>query len=308
MHSPIPPLGANDQISGNDHYVVEPYDHIDIDISTRIPDDTVMTFVSWSLENEHGDLGLDTANEDKPPLSTLGNLIRKRNGGRYAQQLINTVVEKAEKNIGFARLLLELVHDARSIDDIESSVGGGGDRLPKRMLEYFDAGIGKIQQSPNQLQRKLGLKAITVAATCEDCCFKTFDEVKEELQQKAQTDLEASNVDSIIRATNGFLVQLRGPERPIAVYNTHFGYYVRDNYNASLFWEHAMMKSHHERKKSRTAEFAGMGKTNTVGAGKLLKMRKHINAVSRLLKQSTKKVNLKDYIGFKVSRRVTGLF
>ncbi|KAH7051071.1 hypothetical protein B0J12DRAFT_661973 [Macrophomina phaseolina] len=296
---------------GKEGLLVEPYEKIDLMIS--IPDPVLYSFVSFSLESVHGDLNLQIPGQNLPPISPLGSLIRKHAGGTYAEILVNMMVDRAEGNIGFARLLLELVHESCSIEEVEDSIRGAGDRIPKRILDYFDAGIGKIQERPVKAERDLGLKAISVAATCEECCYKTFDEVKQELGEgtrKAGTDHLAPIrvVDDVIRAANGLLVQMEGEDRRVAPYNTYFGIYVRQNYNTALFWEHTLMKAHHERSNSRTHEFAGLGKTNTLGAGKLLKMRKHIKAVSKLLKKKKDKANLKEYTGFKLSRRITGAF
>ncbi|KAL1633073.1 hypothetical protein SLS56_003144 [Neofusicoccum ribis] len=296
--------------SGLETILVEPFDRIDLSITT--PDPALSAFIAFSLESTHGDLNLLTPNLDKPPISPLGMLIRKHNGGTYAQALVETITRKAEGNIGFSRLLLELVHEACSIEEIEATAGGAGDRLPKRIIDYFDAGIGKIQERAVQPERDPGLKAISVAATCEDCCYKTFDEVKSELEEGNRSgagQLAAVRVvDDVIRAANGFLVALKGEDHCVALYHEYFGFYVRQNYNTTLFWEHAMMKTHHKRKQSRTTEFAGMGKTNTTGAGKLLKMRKHIKAVSKLLRKKKGKLNMKEYTGFKLKRRITGMF
>lgn len=299
-----------DLCSGHAAFLAEPYDHIDLEIS--LPEPALSAFIAFSLESNHGDLALHTSNLDKPPVSPLGALIRKHNGGSYARTLVESIIRKAEGNIGFARLLLELVHEAHSIEEIESSAGGAGDRLPQRVVDYFDAGMEKIQERTDKAERDLGLKSISVAATCEDCCWKTFVEVRDELEDRNRNVegplASVRVVDDVIRAANGFLVQMRGEDQCVAPYNEYFSFYVRQNYNAALFWEHSLMKTHHSRKQSRTAEFAGMGKTNTAGAGKLLRMRKHIRAVSRLLKNKKEKVNLREYAGFKLKRRITGIF
>ena len=140
------------QIHSGSDYFVEPYDRVNCAVG-HIPANTMREFVSWDLEREHGDLGLGSANDRKPPLSMLGISLHQDRAGGAAAHLVQHIVDRAYGNVGMAKLRLDLVHGSRTLEPIEAV----HDRLPNNLLDTFEAGINSIEQQPDAWLRDLGL-------------------------------------------------------------------------------------------------------------------------------------------------------
>jgi hypothetical protein len=226
------------QIHSGSDYFVEPYDRVNCAVG-HIPANTMREFVSWDLEREHGDLGLGSANDRKPPLSMLGISLHQDRAGGAAAHLVQHIVDRAYGNVGMAKLRLDLVHGARTLEPIEAV----HDRLPNNLLDTFEAGINSIEQQPDAWLRDLGLLAIAAAA-------RNFNGVPfESLEQwlsKASTQSSLAHVASrspeeIVRAARGYLVQKHTYPIELTVYHPDFYYYVAEDYNESIFWKRSQL-------------------------------------------------------------------
>ncbi len=134
------------------------YDHVDFNISLT-SGESMDTFIAWSLEKEHGDLGLQSGVQDMPPISRLGLEITKSSYADEAQALVQRIAGRAEENITLALARLELIH---SVDTLEQTKFIG-DRLPPSIIALFDAAVRAVESQPEE-QRDLGLKAIAAVA------------------------------------------------------------------------------------------------------------------------------------------------
>jgi hypothetical protein len=70
------------------------------------------SFVRWSLESQHGDLGLGSGASDIPPLSSLGLELTKSGMRGSLEDLVDQITFSAEGNIAIARAKLDLVNTA----------------------------------------------------------------------------------------------------------------------------------------------------------------------------------------------------
>lgn len=175
-------------------------------------------FVAWSIEREHGDLGLRSSADPKPPLSKLGMMLDENRTGGAVQDIVQQIANKAYGNVAIAKLRLELVHGSQTLSPIKATL----DRLPRNLVDVFDAGVSTIDT--------LGLLAIATVAQNPSGVL---------IEKLERSLLDASgmspSLEEILRAAKGFLVML--PTKPIKVmvYHSDFGFYIRENYNESMF-------------------------------------------------------------------------
>jgi len=223
--------------SGSDSFV-EPYDQVNCDIS-HIPANAMSEFVAWDIEREHGDLGLGSVNDNKPPLSILGTSLNEDRTGGAVTRLVQHIVDKAYGNVVMAKIRLDLVHGAQTLESIEAV----HDRLPNNLLELFGAGINSIEHQPDAWLQDLGILAI--AATARNFNGVPFESLKQWLLKASPesrlVDIASRSPEELLRATRGFLVQKHTDPIELAVYHPDFYYYISEDYNESIFWKRSQL-------------------------------------------------------------------
>ena len=197
-------------------------------------------FVAWNLEGEHGDLGLGSPNNQKPPLSVLGTLLHEDGTGSAAARLVQHIVDKAYGNVVMAKLRLDLVHGAQTLEPIEAV----RDRLPSNLLNLFEAGVGSIQQQPDAWQQELGLLAIAaVARNFNGVPFESLEQwLLKASPQSSLADIAPRSPEDILRAARGFLVQKLTDPIELTFYHPDFYYYVAEDYNEAIFWIRSQLR------------------------------------------------------------------
>ena len=195
-------------------------------------------FIAWDLQNEHGDLGIGSPTDERPPLSVLGNALQATKD--TANELISEIAERATGNITIAKLWLDKLHEARGAEDTDLT----DDRLPSNIIELFDTGIKRIQ-AQDATRADLGLKAILLATrTFEGMEFQELRKHLELLPVRPQLDLDPERaMEQILHASKGFLSVGESVFRVISAYHGDFFTYVDENYNEDLFRERTALRS-----------------------------------------------------------------
>jgi hypothetical protein len=197
-------------------------------------------FVAWDMEREHGDLGLGSVNDKKPPLSMLGSSLHEDRADGAATRLVQHIVDKAYGNVVMAKLRLDLIHRAQTLESIEAV----HDRLPNNLLQLFGAGINSIERQPDAWLQDLGLLAIAAAA--RNFNGVPFESLKQWLQkaspQSSLVHVASRSPEELLRAARGFLVQKHTDPIELTVYHPDFYYYVAEDYNEGLFWKRSQLQ------------------------------------------------------------------
>jgi hypothetical protein len=183
---------------------------------------TIKDYVTWDLENEHGDLHLEDNATEKPPLSMLGAKLRGSRRPKAAQWFRNQIVDQADRNPALARLRLDGAHENMSaIDDIEALPG----ELPVTLTALFEAGIRGIQNQAAP-DAELGLKALAFWGS-------EYDSEEFLLGVLAATGIpeDQCTIERVLHATRGFLSPVLEGDRHIMEYSFSFGRYVKGGYS-----------------------------------------------------------------------------
>jgi hypothetical protein len=204
-------------------------------------------YVAWDLEREHGDIGLGSHNDKErlPPLSALGASFWKAESSDTARDLVGMITANAHGSIVLAKLGLDVVHSATSVDDIELSRS----HLPKNVQALFDEGIQQIMQQPAP-QRELALKSIAAVVKLGPMEVGThLSTLAAVLRERAgQNPVPPRSTEDILQSTKGYL-RLEppfwgfGPEYCIVAYNFLFYTYVTNSYNDELVWANAQLRT-----------------------------------------------------------------
>lgn len=258
--------------SGESADFVQPFDHVEIkvDLNTR----SVGRFIDWDLEAEHGDLGLgnndgedDDDPDGKPPKSAFGRQLSDPQNLEALDTLREQLRYHAQGNVSIARLRLDNVHQAQSIDAITSA---WADTLPANIVAFFDAGIRRIEDQP-PARRDLGLKAIAAVAHYHyadgGLAYAALDRILRRASARGHATrtqsapvvstttkrMHGSNtavdvvhvphrsLEEMLHAACGFLTVETLEHRPLRAYCESFHTYARENYNESLVWAHAQL-------------------------------------------------------------------
>ena len=274
------------------------------------------SFVAWSLETEHGDLGLDSGVESKPPPSRLGIDIRKSARDTEAQELVDRIAGRAEENITLALARLELVYDLNTIEATKTV----GDRLPSSITTLFNAGIQAIESQSSD-ERDLGLKAIAAVAHAgshgmSGLKFADLDRwLREAASLTSQVDVHYvahRSLEEVLRATKGYLVATVPPEeteRFVEAYHGDFLEYAAGGYNESI--KAAAGQLHFDKllqlgkiERSKTVQFDMAGSPSIEQDSKFGELNKEpIVTVKRI---GTGRFEFDDARAFQLSRRETG--
>ncbi|KAF6841655.1 hypothetical protein CPLU01_00327 [Colletotrichum plurivorum] len=217
-------------------------------------------FISRDLEIEHGDLGLKSSEEDKPPPSELGRSLRDPRNRQTLDMLRERIAEQAHGNVSLALLRLSNVHRLQSVDGVLEPLA---DVLPSNVVAFFHDGVRRIVGQP-AAQRDLGLKVIAAVAHYDfysgiayealDVLIRLPEKTLSRHQQAGKqpvpavltatgTTEEAAAITSpkpyhrledMLHAARGFLVVGTLPTRPLRVYCDTFRQYVRQKYSKPL--------------------------------------------------------------------------
>jgi hypothetical protein len=201
----------------------ESYDHVNIRIS--IPDPAMKKFIAWSLEREHGDLGLGSPAR-KPPLSPLGRSLMASKVSKSVQKHADDVLEFSYGHIGIAKARLDLLHGMESLDSLEMR----RDQLPASIVTMFDMGLRRIE-AQQATQREIGLKALAAAAADDDGI--SVPDLRAQLERLGISNTRSG--EEMLEATRGFLVAtIRDDPQRLTVFNQNLVYYIEQRYHRAI--------------------------------------------------------------------------
>ncbi|EFQ30866.1 hypothetical protein CGRA01v4_12936 [Colletotrichum graminicola] len=243
---------------------VQPFDHVDLEIDSATQ--PVVRFINWDLEMEHGELGLGSENPDKPPPSALGRRLLDPRNQESLDRLRDRVSSQAKGNISLARLRLDNVHQTQSM----GALFARSDVLPANIVDFFDVGIGRIEEQPPS-QRDLGLKVIAAVAHYDYTLGIEYEHLQAIIRRSTKTPARARakrttstptvstrrrrstmpasetshvahrSLEEMLHAARGFLAFRNEENRPLVAFCESFHTYARENYNESLVWAHAQL-------------------------------------------------------------------
>jgi hypothetical protein len=182
-------------------------------------------FIAWSLEREHGDLGLGSSAR-KPPLSPLGKALVSKTASKSVQKHANDVLDSAGGHIGMAKARLDLIHNMESLEGIETR----RDQLPANIVTMFDSGIKRIEMQPKP-GSEIALYAI--AAASSDIQGISIPALRAKLVHIGAAETRSG--EDVLEATKGFLLgTLRDDPQKVAVFHPSFYFYIAERYNQAI--------------------------------------------------------------------------
>lgn len=192
--------------------------------------------MSWALQNEHGDLGLDCERIDPfPPRSAIGtSLIDSvdviNNSASGAATLMNNIVDLAGESITMAKLRLEHLHGSKSIPNFEAI----SDRLPPNIVSFFDQLIAPILSRPAQ-ETGMGLQALRILKDIPPPKGIERDRLKDMLLPGSGE--HSPSIMQVLHATSGVLrlVSMRSEDEyyvpTLTAFHCDFHMYLQEDYN-----------------------------------------------------------------------------
>ncbi|TEA19932.1 hypothetical protein C8034_v004178 [Colletotrichum sidae] len=267
---------------------VEPYTQVEL----RLDDETLSLghFISRDLELEHGDLGLQSTKEPKPPRSKLGRSLSDVPNKEAIKQLQERISQQADGNIALALLRLGNLHNLQTA---EAALAPLADVLPSNIVAFFHAGIDNIKRQP-AAERDLGLKVIAAVARCDFLAGIPYEVVHRVIRKSPKTsrthlpariqsapavptttrteteDLVAlshsthHSLEEMLYAARGFLVTGGSSRQPLRAYCEAFYTYVQEDYNEAL----AESRSHLDFGGVNPDELGGSGGARKGGVGR----------------------------------------
>ncbi|TDZ29072.1 hypothetical protein C8035_v004609 [Colletotrichum spinosum] len=274
---------------GHTENFVEPYTQVEL----RLDDKTLSLgqFISRDLELEHGDLGLQSTKEPKPPRSKLGRSLSDVPNKEAIEQLQERISQQADGNIALALLRLGNLH---KLQTAEAALSPLADVLPSNIVAFFHAGIDNIKRQP-AAERDLGLKVIAAVARCDFLAGIPYEVVHRVIRKSPKTlrthlpariqsapavptttrteteDLVAlshlthHSLEEMLYAARGFLVTGGSSRQPLRAYCEAFYTYVQEDYNEAL----AESRSHLDFGGVNPEELGGSGGGQERGRGTL---------------------------------------
>ncbi|KAK6853593.1 hypothetical protein PG995_010405 [Apiospora arundinis] len=215
---------------------------VQTDINHFFHSEGLRVLVKEAIQREHGNLDLDDYTPEPspwPPLSSLGQELTTpaNKAARTAEDLVSKTVDRAGGNVTVARLRLDHIGKATTLKEARAV----GDRLPRELVQVFDAAIYDMEKNSFGIQRFLGLHSIRLVA--KHGGEKSFVELVEELCQAWKEDeqelyevLDAEDaVEQILFAARGFLTsrRLMGGVM-LACFQVDFRNYVAEDYSEVL--------------------------------------------------------------------------
>lgn len=196
-----------------------------MNIRISIPELAMKNFIAWSLEREHGDLGLGSSAR-KPPLSPLGKSLSLDTASKSIQKHADDVFEFSYGHIGIAKARLDVLHEMESLDKLETRK----DELPSSIVALFNAGLKHIN-AQDAGQRKLALHALAAAAKID--IGLSVRDLRDKVEDLAGTKTRSG--EEILEATQGFLMTItEGTLQNLTVFNQNLLYYVEQRYHTDL--------------------------------------------------------------------------
>ncbi|KAK1961345.1 hypothetical protein LY78DRAFT_588937 [Colletotrichum sublineola] len=265
---------------------VQPYDHVELEVDSATQ--PVARFIDWDLEMEHGELGLGSGNPDKPPPSALGRRLLDPRNQEALARLRDQVGSQAEGNISLARLRLDNVHQTQSL----GALFARSDVLPANIVDFFDAGMGRIEEQPPS-QRDLGLKVIAAVSHYDFALGIEYEHLQGIIRRSTKTPARAHakrttstptvstrrrrstmpvpgmahvahrSLEEMLHAARGFLTFRNEETRPLVAFCESFHTYARENYNESLVWAHAQLDFGGDRGLARSGDDKPMRRSRT---------------------------------------------
>lgn len=252
--------------SGDSTNFVQPYNHVDLNLDDY--GHWVEKFINYDLEAEHGDIGLDSPNNTKPPLSRLGRQLMATRNRKALTELQEKLVRQAEGNVSLARLRLINEHRVQSAESVFSPLA---DVLPVNVVGFFHAGMRRIEKQPPE-RRDLGFKVIAavthyhyvhgisyealdrllrnptktlarqhpVRTQSAPVVSASADEKKKAESTPATHHVPHRSVEEMLHAACGFVVMVPLGKRPLKAYSQAFHEYAR-HYHEDLRWAHAQL-------------------------------------------------------------------
>lgn len=168
-------------------------------------------------------------------------MLVNRGGPGVIRDLVESIANDAMNNLTFAKLRLDTIRAAQSIDTVLRV----GDRLPANRIAMFSAAIKRIAAQP-QPQSRLGLTAISAAANHFN--GKPFRELERELRRvvpRSGGDHSGSRhytVQEVLKAAGGFLMLDNSTDQVVAPYHESFFLYVMEKYDELLVWTHGDLR------------------------------------------------------------------
>lgn len=151
----------------------------------------VEDFICWSLQNEHGDVGLETSDKKSEiPLSKLGLQLRAHHSPNKARSIVSHIAERAEQNMAMEKVRLDKLHRLNDLDMVEDHLR----IVPPR-------------------QRNLALMVLTIISQCQG--EVSFDTLARIIQHSVAEDEGGDpglgvSEHTVSFSTKGLLVSLGG--------------------------------------------------------------------------------------------------
>ncbi|KAK8080774.1 hypothetical protein PG997_008592 [Apiospora hydei] len=251
-NNPCSRTGAYLQLTiGSDHagltLVQEPA-RVQAYVSHFFLPDGLSVLVREAIQREHGDLGLDDPAQKKPespsrlpPLSHLGQeLMTPANRmAQVAERLVEDTASRSEDHVAIALLRLNHLWRAKTLKEARAVP----DRLPRELLNVFDAGVADIAAQACGIQRFLSLQSIRIVGRLIEQIEMPYEELKAELREAWKGDeselngiLESEDgLEQILFAARGFLASRKIWNCIwVKCYLVDFHLYVAENYSEIL--------------------------------------------------------------------------
>ncbi|KAK1964000.1 hypothetical protein LY78DRAFT_715649 [Colletotrichum sublineola] len=238
---------------GNMRDFIQPYDYVELNLN--VDQQSFERFIDWNLEMEHGDLGLCSTNEIKPPNSGLGRELIKARNHDALFILRKKIAHKSGANVSLVLLRLSNVHQLQSVDSILSPMP---DTLPTNTVAFFHAGMQRIEEQ-SLSERDLGFKAIAAVAHYGYRGGVTYEALHRLLQTPTKTLARHQPISAQYESVSSTAAGAETRRSPLAIPVSHrcldemlhaacgtyckeFHVYARENYNESLFWAHTQLR------------------------------------------------------------------
>ncbi|KAK7926949.1 tol protein [Apiospora marii] len=201
-----------------------------------------------AIQREHGDLGLDSPAQTSPgsppclpPLSHLGQELAtpaNKTAG-VAEQLVEETASRSDDVVAVALLRLNHLWKAKTLKEARAVP----DRLPRELLNVFDAGIAYVAAQTCDTQRFLGLQSIRIVGKFVEQIETPYEELKAGLREMWQGDesklsdvLDSEDgLEQVLFAARGFLTSRKiWGGIWVKCYQVDFHLYVAENYSEVL--------------------------------------------------------------------------
>lgn len=204
----------------------ELYDHVNITISISSQD--VRDYISWNIEREHGDLGLQSSAR-KPPLSALGLSIKNDKDPGLAHKIVSDIQILADGHIGFCKARLDVFHELKTGKEwLQRQY-----QMPANIVSMLDAAVRAVEKQPTPQQR-LGLLSIAAAGRNYWPDGIEIPLLRQLLKECYEQDVRSG--EDILRAARGLLHAPAGEEiQSIVAFSETFFEYVFSEYNEKIF-------------------------------------------------------------------------